>query len=268
VNGVGDAVVNIGPALAVAIVLLAVVAVLVNRRSGLATDTVVASVRAVVQLAALAGVLAVVVGRRAIPWLLQRVAATESPELFTLAVLACALGIAWAAALLFDISFAVSAFFAGVIMNESEVSRDAARRSLPFRDAFAVLFFVSVGMLFDPSLLTDATWPLLAVLLIIIIGKSLAAFLIVLAMRHPLMSALTVSASLAQIGEFSFILVSMGVSYGLLPMEGRDLVLAGAFLSIASNPLLFRLLAPVESWLRERPDLLRRLGAKDDQEID
>ncbi|WP_298725712.1 cation:proton antiporter [uncultured Ferrovibrio sp.] len=253
---------------AVLLFLPALADTLGGRPAAFATENLAFDLLLTVFRIAAFAVLAVVVGRRAIPWLLQRVAATESPELFTLAVLACALGIAWAAALLFDISFAVSAFFAGVIMNESEVSRDAARRSLPFRDAFAVLFFVSVGMLFDPSLLTDATWPLLAVLLIIIIGKSLAAFLIVLAMRHPLMSALTVSASLAQIGEFSFILVSMGVSYGLLPMEGRDLVLAGAFLSIASNPLLFRLLAPVESWLRERPDLLRRLGAKDDQEID
>ncbi|WP_341702940.1 cation:proton antiporter [Ferrovibrio sp.] len=216
----------------------------------------------VIKVAAFAG-LALLVGKRVIPWLLAKVDATGSRELFTLAVLAAALGIAWGAATLFDVSFALGAFFAGMIMNESDLSHDAAQRSLPFQDAFAVLFFVSVGMLFDPAIVTQAPLPLLAVLLIIIGGKSLAAFLIVLAFRHPLTTALTVSASLAQIGEFSFILAGLGVSYGLLPEEGRDLVLAGALLSIALNPLLFRLLRPVEAWLLARPDLLRRLGARD-----
>jgi CPA2 family monovalent cation:H+ antiporter-2 len=208
--------------------------------------------------------LALVIGKRAIPWLLQHVAATRSRELFTLSVLACSLGIAFGAALLFDVSFALGAFFAGVIMNESDLSHDAAQRSLPFQDAFAVLFFVAVGMLFDPQIVFDAPLALLSTVLIIVVGKSLAAFLIVLAFRHPLATALTVSASLAQIGEFSFILAGLGVSFGLLPPEGRDLLLAGAFLSITLNPLLFRALEPLEQWLRDRPDLLRKLGARDE----
>lgn len=211
--------------------------------------------------------LALIVGKRVIPWLLQHVAETGSRELFTLAVLASALGIAFGAALLFDVSFALGAFFAGVIMNESDLSHDAAQRSLPFQDAFAVMFFVSVGMLFDPRIVFEAPLALLGVLLIIIVGKSLAAFAIVLIFRHPLSTALTVSVSLAQIGEFSFILAGLGVSLGLLPEEGRDLLLAGALLSIAVNPLLFRALEPAEAWLRARPDLLRRLGARDDAEF-
>lgn len=215
-----------------------------------------------VKVALFAG-LALVVGKRAIPWLLQHVAATGSRELFTLSVLACALGIAFGAALLFDVSFALGAFFAGVIMNESEFSHDAAQRSLPFQDAFAVLFFVAIGMLFDPHIIFEAPMALLATVLIIVFGKSIAAFLLVLAFRRPLTTALTVAASLAQIGEFSFILVGLGVSFGLLPPEGRDLILAGAFLSITINPLLFRALEPLESWLRDRPDLLRKLGARD-----
>ncbi|MFN4164852.1 MAG: cation:proton antiporter [Ferrovibrio sp.] len=219
-----------------------------------------------VKVAAFAA-LALIVGRRVIPWLLQHVAETGSRELFTLAVLACALGIAFGAAVLFDVSFALGAFFAGVIMNESDLSHDAAQRSLPFQDAFAVMFFVSVGMLFDPAIVYEAPLALLGVLFIILIGKSLAAFIIVLAFRHPLPTALTVSVSLAQIGEFSFILAGLGVSLGLLPEEGRDLLMAGALLSIALNPLLFRALEPAEAWLRARPDLLRRLGAKDDGQI-
>lgn len=211
--------------------------------------------------------LALVVGKRVIPWLLQHVAATGSRELFTLGVLACALGIAFGAALLFDVSFALGAFFAGVIMNESDLSHDAAQRSLPFQDAFAVLFFVAVGMLFDPTIVFEAPLALLATVTIIVFGKSLAAFLIVLAFRRPLTTALTVSASLAQIGEFSFILAGLGVSFGLLPPEGRDLLMAGAFLSITLNPLLFRLLEPLEAWLRERPDLLRKLGARHDDQF-
>ncbi|WP_374303865.1 cation:proton antiporter [Ferrovibrio sp.] len=219
-----------------------------------------------VKVAAFAA-LALIVGKRVIPWLLQHVAETGSRELFTLAVLACALGIAFGAALLFDVSFALGAFFAGVIMNESDLSHDAAQRSLPFQDAFAVMFFVSVGMLFDPRIIYEAPLPLLGVLFIILVGKSVAAFIIVLAFRHPLSTALTVSVSLAQIGEFSFILAGLGVSLGLLPEEGRDLLMAGALLSIALNPLLFRALEPAEAWLRARPDLLRRLGAKGEGEI-
>lgn len=184
-------------------------------------------------------VLMLVVGRRLIPWVLHYVAHTGSRELFRLAVLAIALVVAFGAAKLFGVSLALGAFFAGMIMSESELSHRAAEESLPLRDAFSVLFFVSVGMLFDPASLIEHTWPILATLFIIVIGKSVAAFLIVIVFRYPLATALMVAASLAQIGEFSFILAELGVGLGLLPEEGRDLILAGAILSIVLNPLLF-----------------------------
>ena len=246
-----------------ALLLLPAFADLLADRPQSSTDSLAYSLLMTVAKVALFAALALLVGRRAIPWLLRHVAETGSRELFALAVLASALGIAFGAAMLFDVSFALGAFFAGVIMNESDFSHDAAQRSLPFRDAFAVLFFVSVGMLFRPSIIFEAPLAVLATLLIILLGKSAAAFLVVLAFRHPLTSALTISASLAQIGEFSFILAGLGVSYGLLPPDGRDLILAGMLLSISLNPLLFRLLAPVEVWLRARPDLLRRLGSRE-----
>ena len=183
--------------------------------------------------------LMLVVGRRIIPWVLHYVAHTGSRELFRLSVLAIALGVAFGASHLFGVSLALGAFFAGMIMSESELSHRAAEESLPLRDAFSVLFFVSVGMLFDPTSLIDQPWPILATLFIIVIGKSVAAFLIVVAFRHPIGTALTISASLAQIGEFSFILAELGVGLNLLPEEGRDLILAGAILSIVLNPLIF-----------------------------
>jgi CPA2 family monovalent cation:H+ antiporter-2 len=154
-------------------------------------------------------------------------------------VLAIALGVAFGASALFGVSFALGAFFAGMVMSESDLSHQAAAEAMPLRDAFAVLFFVSVGMLFDPSIVVRDPLPLLAVLLIIVVGKSIAALLIVLAFRHPMGTALTIAASLAQIGEFSFILASLGLSLGLLPKEGQDLILAGAILSILANPLIF-----------------------------
>ncbi|WP_058195976.1 YbaL family putative K(+) efflux transporter [Xanthomonas translucens] len=180
-----------------------------------------------------------VVGRRAIPWVLEKVAATGSRELFTLSVLAIALGVAFGSATLFGVSFALGAFFAGMLLKESELSHKAASDSLPLRDAFAVLFFVSVGMLFDPHILLEHPWQVLATFLTITVGKSLAAFLIVRAFGHPTDIALTISTSLAQIGEFSFILAGLGVSLAILPETGRDLILAGALLSIIANPLLF-----------------------------
>ncbi len=180
-----------------------------------------------------------IVGRRVIPWILHWVAHTGSRELFRLAVLALALGVAFMAASLFGVSFALGAFFAGMILNESPLSQRAAEESLPLRDAFAVLFFVSVGMLFDPGILLRAPLPLLATLAIILIGKSLAAWLIVRAFGRSNTVALTISASLAQIGEFSFILAGLGVSLSILPEQGRDLILAGAILSILLNPVLF-----------------------------
>ena len=199
--------------------------------------------------------LALVGGKRLVPWLLEKIAKTGSRELFTLAVLAIALGIAYGSAALFDVSFALGAFFAGVLLSESELSHQAAADSLPLQDAFAVLFFVSVGMLFDPTILVRDPLAVLAVLLAIVVGKSLAAFLIVLLFRYPVATALTVSASLAQIGEFSFILAAMGVSLGLLPAEGRDLVLAGALISITLNPFVFATITPVTRWVRARPAL-------------
>ena len=183
-----------------------------------------------------------VVGRRVIPWILHYVAHTGSRELFRLAVFAISLGVAFGAAVLFDVSFALGAFFAGMILSESELSQRAANETLPLRDAFAVLFFVSVGMLVDPAIVLREPLPLLATVVIIIFGKSVAAFAIVRLFGYPTSTALTISASLAQIGEFSFILVSLGVSLALLPERGRDLVLAGAIISIMLNPLCFALL--------------------------
>ncbi|MGF7173754.1 cation:proton antiporter [Azospirillum doebereinerae] len=184
-----------------------------------------------------------IVGRRVIPWVLHWVAHTGSRELFRLAVLAIALGVAFGAAALFGVSFALGAFFAGMILSESALSQRAAEETLPLRDAFAVLFFVSVGMLFDPSIVVRAPLELAATLLIILVGKSLAAFLIVRAFGRKTATALTISASLAQIGEFSFILAGLGVSLRILPEVGQDLILAGAILSIFINPLLFVLVS-------------------------
>ncbi|AAY48180.1 YbaL family putative K(+) efflux transporter [Xanthomonas campestris] len=183
-----------------------------------------------------------VVGRRVIPWSLEKVAATGSRELFTLAVLGIALGVAFGSAKLFGVSFALGAFFAGMLLKESELSHKAASDSLPLRDAFAVLFFVSVGMLFDPMILIAHPWQVLATFLTVTVGKSLAAFVIVRAFGHPTGTALTISTSLAQIGEFSFIQAGLGVQLAILPETGRDLILAGALLSIVANPFLF-------SWL-------------------
>jgi CPA2 family monovalent cation:H+ antiporter-2 len=201
------------------------------------------------------------VGRRAIPWLLGRVARTGSRELFTLAVLATALGIAYGSAELFGVSFALGAFFAGLVLSGSELSHRAAAESLPLQDAFAVLFFVSVGMLFDPSVIVRDPRAVLAVLMVIVLGKSLVAFAIVLVLGYPLSTALTVSASLAQIGEFSFILAGLGMSLGLLPAEGRDLVLAGALLSITLNPLAFAAVEPLSRWLGRRGGIVPRIEA-------
>jgi CPA2 family monovalent cation:H+ antiporter-2 len=179
------------------------------------------------------------VGRRVIPWLLHYVAHTGSRELFRLAVLAIALGVAYGAATLFDVSFALGAFFAGMIMSESALSQRAAQETLPLRDAFAVLFFVSVGMLFNPSVILSNPLSLLATLLIITVGKSSVAYFIVRLFRHSKSTALMIAASRAQIGEFSFILAGLGVALGVLPPLGRDLILAGALLSILLTPFLF-----------------------------
>ncbi len=192
--------------------------------------------------------LMMLVGRRVIPWILQYTVRYGSRELFRLSVLVVALGVAFGAAQLFGVSFALGAFFAGMVLNESELAHEAAEESLPLRDAFAVLFFVSVGMLFNPMIVVMQPLAVAGVLFIILIGKSAVAFLIALAFRHPLSTAFTISASLAQIGEFSFILAGLGVSLGLLPETGRDLVLAGAILSIVLNPFIFT----INDWLLAR----------------
>ena len=208
--------------------------------------------------------LMLMVGRRVFPWLLGYVADTGSRELFTLSVIAVAMGIAYGSAELFGVSFALGAFFAGMVMRESNLSHRAAEESLPFRDAFSVLFFVSVGMLFDPAILVQQPLQVLAVVAIIVLGKSLAAFLLVLAFRYPLNTALTVSASLAQIGEFSFILAGLGVSLGVLPKEGMSLILAGALISISINHLVFQALEPLQAWIRARSRLAQALERSDD----
>ena len=205
-----------------------------------------------------------VVGRAVLPRLLWLVARTGSRELFTLCVISAAVGIAYVSTALFDVSFAVGAFFAGMMMRESELSHRAAEESLPLRDAFAVLFFVSVGMLFDPMVVLEQPVELLAVVAIVMLGTPLVAIGLVLAFRYPLNTALTVGASLAQIGEFSFILAALGVSLGLLPEQGQSVIVAAALLSIAANPLVFAGLRPAHAWIRARPRLARRLERRGD----
>ena len=208
--------------------------------------------------------LMLVVGRRVLPWILWQVARTGSRELFTLSVVATAIGIAYGASSLFSVSFALGAFFAGTVMRESEFSHRAAQESLPLRDAFSVLFFVSVGMLFDPAILVDEPVRVFGVLAIIIFGNSLAALSLVIALRYPLNTALTVAASLAQIGEFSIILAGLGLSLGLLSTEGMNLVLAGVLISIALNSFLFTAIKPFRTWALKHSALARRLEQRQD----
>ncbi len=219
--------------------------------------------KTLLQVAAFIAIM-LVAGRRVLPWLLWQISRTGSRELFTLAVIVAAIGIAYGAAQLFSVSFALGAFFAGMVMRESEFSHRAATESLPLRDAFSVLFFVSVGMLFEPAILLEQPVHVLGVVAIIMFGKSLAAFGLVLALRYPFNTALTVSASLAQIGEFSFILAGLGLSLGLLPAEGMSLVLAGALISIALNPLLFAAVEPLRRWILQRSALARQLEQRTD----
>jgi len=203
--------------------------------------------------------LALTIGPRVLPWLLREVARTGSRELFTLAVLAMALGIAFAAASLFGVSFALGAFFAGMVLNKSELSHKAATNSLPLQDAFGVLFFVSVGMLFDPAILVDAPGMVAAVVGLILVGKSAVALAVVLLLGYPLSTALTVAAALAQIGEFSFILGGLGLSFGLLEPEAFNLILAGALISIMLNPLVFAGKDILGTLVSTLPDLNKRL---------
>ena len=193
--------------------------------------------------------LMVVIGRKIFPKILWQIARTGSRELFTLCVVAAAITVAYVSAELFGVSFALGAFFAGMMMRESPLSHRAAEESLPFREAFAVLFFVSVGMLFDPMVLVHHPLQVLAVIGIIVFGKTIVAAALVLFFRYPINTALVVSASLAQIGEFSFILAGLGVSLGLLPITGQSLILAGALVSMAINPLLFKFIGPLQTWI-------------------
>lgn len=220
-------------------------------------------VRTLFQVGLFVGLM-LVVGRRVFPWILWQVAKTGSRELFTLCVIAAALTIAYGATALFGVSFALGAFFAGMVLRESQFSHRAAEQSLPLRDAFSVLFFISVGMLFDPTVIIERPMQLLGVVSIILVGKSLAAAAVVLLFRYPLNTALTVSASLAQIGEFSFILAGLGISLGLLDQAGQSLIVAGALISIALNPLIFSLIEPFQAWARRRSAWARQLEARSD----
>jgi monovalent cation:H+ antiporter-2, CPA2 family len=205
------------------------------------------------------GVLMVVVGARVVPWLLIQVAREGSQEMFTLGVLAVALGIAFASSAVFGVSLALGAFLAGAIVGETDVSHKAAADALPLRDAFAVLFFVSVGMLLDPSYLVANPLAVLAVMALVVLGKSLAAIGIVAVLGYPLRTGLTVAAGLAQIGEFSFILATAGVGLAVLPNDAYQLVVAGAIISITLNPLLFAVVDPIDAWFKARPGMRRKL---------
>ncbi|HTN77201.1 MAG TPA: cation:proton antiporter, partial [Pirellulaceae bacterium] len=209
-----------------------------------------------------------VVGGRVIPWFLTKVAATRSRELFTLTILVVALGIAVGSSTLFGASMALGAFLAGMVVGRSDFSLRAAAEALPMRDAFAVLFFVSVGMLFDPQQLIEAPHVLLTTLAIVMLGKPLAALIIVLVMRYPLRVALSVSVALAQIGEFSFILAALGKQLGILEDAANNALVAAAIVSISVNPLLYRLVGPLETWLMRQAWLKDRFAHSKDERSD
>jgi CPA2 family monovalent cation:H+ antiporter-2 len=211
--------------------------------------------------------LAMFAGPRVVPWLLSQAARTGSRELFTLAVLAVSIGIAYGASALFGVSFALGAFCAGVVLSNSELSHRAAEDSLPLQHAFAVIFFVSVGMLFDPGILVRDPLAVVGVLAVILVGKSIVALVIVQALGYPVGTALTVSASLAQIGEFSFILAALGISLGIFPPAGRDLILAGALFSVSVNPLAFALVTPLQKWMRRHQRVMARVEPAQDLKL-
>jgi CPA2 family monovalent cation:H+ antiporter-2 len=225
-----------------ALVLLPALAMTVAGSDGAGASLPVALGATVLKIVGFVALM-LLIGRRIIPWALHWVVHTGSRELFRLAVLAIALGVAFGAALIFDVSFALGAFFAGMILGETQLSRRAGEETLPLRDAFAVLFFVSVGMLFDPAVVLEQPLLLAATVAIIVFGKSLAAYAIVRAFGYDNRTAITISASLAQIGEFSFILANLGTDLAILPAEGRDLILAGAIVSILLHPFIFGMAA-------------------------
>jgi CPA2 family monovalent cation:H+ antiporter-2 len=205
-----------------------------------------------------------IVGKRVLPWFLWQVAKTGSRELFTLAVIATAIGIAFGASKFFGVSFALGAFVAGVVMRESEYSHRAAEETLPLRDAFSVLFFVSIGMLVDPNILVDHPFKVLLVVLIAIFGNLLAALVVVLVLKYPLNTALSIAVSLGQIGEFSIILAGLGLSLGLLHSEGVSLILAAVLISISTNSFLFTAIEPARRWVLRKSAVARRLEMRQD----
>jgi CPA2 family monovalent cation:H+ antiporter-2 len=221
----------------------------------------IAFAAAVLKIAVL-GVVVLWAGRKVIPWILTQVARTRARELFTLTILALALTIAMGSSLVLGVSVALGAFLAGMVVGQSEVSHQAAADALPMRDAFAVLFFVSVGMLFDPSAIADHPALFLALLAVILIAKPLAAIAIVWSLRYSFRTALTVAIGLAQIGEFSFILADLASEHELMSVEGQSLLVACAIVSIAVNPLLFRAIVPLEAWLRRQPRAWRLLNGR------
>lgn len=205
-----------------------------------------------------------IIGKRLVPMIMQFVARLGSRELFTLTVVAAAVSIAYGSYAVFGVSMALGAFFAGMVVKESDFSHRAEEETLPLREIFSILFFVSVGMLFDPSILVEAPLKILAVVAIIMVGKTLAAMALVLFFRYPINTALTVGASLAQIGEFSFILATLGLSLGLLTSDAQNLILAGALFSITLNSFVFSAIEPVQRWIRERSHLARLLERSGD----
>lgn len=248
-------------AMVLALVLLPPLAgVATGQAGGESASGVLLSVAWTIGKVALFIALMLVVGSKVFPWMLWQVAKTGSRELFVLSVSAAAIGIAFAAGIVFGVSFAIGAFFAGMVLRRSHLSLRAASETLALRDAFSVLFFVSVGMLLDPRILWEHPFRLLLVVGVIIVGKSAAALGIVLIFRYPLNTALTVAASLAQIGEFSFILAAEGRALGILPADGQNLILAGAILSIIANSFIFRTLRPVQEWMGRQAGLARRFS--------
>ena len=248
-----------------ALVLLPAVASALGGQAGTSAAVQAASgnlpLKVLLTLIKVAGFIGImlVLGKHLLPWLLARTVRTGSRELFTLAVLALALGIAYASAEVFGVSFALGAFFAGMVLAESDLSQRAAAESLPFQDAFAVLFFVSVGMLFDPSILVREPFAVLVVLLVLLVANPLAVFAILVCLGRPLAMAAPIAAGIAQIGEFSFILAALGLSLALLTQEAVDLILAGALISITVNPLAFIAMQRLAGWLGSRPDLMARI---------
>jgi CPA2 family monovalent cation:H+ antiporter-2 len=248
-------------AMVLVLVLLPVLAPSLGGKAPVASSSYSTWVVVLITLAQVGGFIAfmLIVGRRLFPWLLWHVTKTGSRELFNLCVVSAAVSIAYGSAALFGVSFALGAFFAGMVLRESEFSQRAAEQTLPLQDAFAVLFFVSVGMLFDPQVLVDQPLQVLMTVAIIVLGKSFAAAVLVFMLRYPIKTVLTVSASLAQIGEFSFILAGLGVSTGLLSKEGQSLILAGALISIALNPFLFSAVGLIQKWFMRNPRIALRL---------